>query len=57
GLGYKNLERLKKAIAAQPKLYNGDLLHSANLIIDSPESEKTFEDAEESQLKMRNKMV
>ncbi|GKD35610.1 retrovirus-related pol polyprotein from transposon TNT 1-94 [Tanacetum coccineum] len=27
GLGYQNPERLKKAIAAQPKLYNGDSLH------------------------------
>ncbi|GJV36594.1 retrovirus-related pol polyprotein from transposon TNT 1-94 [Tanacetum coccineum] len=57
GLGYQNPERLKKAIAAQPKLYNGDSLHSANLIIDSPDLEETLEDAEESRLKMRNKMV
>ncbi|GJS76595.1 hypothetical protein Tco_0726476 [Tanacetum coccineum] len=57
GLGYQNPERLKKAIAAQPKLYNGDSLHSSNLIIDSPDSEETLEDAEESRLKMRNKMV
>nr|GEW22069.1 hypothetical protein [Tanacetum cinerariifolium] len=56
-LGYQNPERLKKAIAAQPKLYNGDSLHSANLIIDSPDSEETLEDAEASRLKMRNKMV
>ncbi|GJT21382.1 retrovirus-related pol polyprotein from transposon TNT 1-94 [Tanacetum coccineum] len=57
GLGYQNLKRLKKAIAAQPKLYNGDLLHCANLIIDSPDSEETIEDAEESRLKLKNKMV
>ncbi|GJS75860.1 retrovirus-related pol polyprotein from transposon TNT 1-94, partial [Tanacetum coccineum] len=57
GLGYQNPERLKKAITAQPKLYNGDLLHSVNLKIDSPDSEETLEDAEESRLKMRNKMV
>nr|GEW05117.1 hypothetical protein [Tanacetum cinerariifolium] len=56
-LSYKNAKRLKKAIAAQPKLYNGDSLHNANLIINSPDSEKTLEDAEESRLKMRNKMV
>ncbi|GKD32211.1 hypothetical protein Tco_1242989, partial [Tanacetum coccineum] len=52
-----NPKRLKKAIAAQPKLYNDDLFHSANLIIDSPDLEETIEDAEESRLKMRNKMV
>nr|GFC18846.1 hypothetical protein [Tanacetum cinerariifolium] len=57
GLGYQNPKRLKKAIAAQPKLYNGDSLHSANLIIDSPDLEETLEDAEEIRLKRRNKMV
>nr|GEV61913.1 RNA-directed DNA polymerase, eukaryota, reverse transcriptase zinc-binding domain protein [Tanacetum cinerariifolium] len=57
GLGYQNPKRLKKAIAAQPKLYNRDLLHSANLIIDSPDLKETLEDAKESRLKMRNKMV
>ncbi|GJU70259.1 retrovirus-related pol polyprotein from transposon TNT 1-94, partial [Tanacetum coccineum] len=56
GLGYKNLERLKKAIAAQPKMYHREMLHSTNLKIDSPDSEETLEDAEEIQLKMRNKM-
>ncbi|GKD88145.1 hypothetical protein Tco_1363652 [Tanacetum coccineum] len=55
GLGYKNPERLKKAIAAQPKMYHGEMLQSTNLKIDSPE--ETLEDAEESRLKMRNKMV
>ncbi|GJV05013.1 hypothetical protein Tco_1338582 [Tanacetum coccineum] len=57
GLGYKNPERLKKAIAAQQKMYDGERLHSVKLTIDSPDSEKTVEDAEESGLKMRNKMV
>ncbi|GKD63690.1 hypothetical protein Tco_1305798, partial [Tanacetum coccineum] len=56
GLGYKNPERLKKAIAAQPKMYDGERLHSAKLTIISPDSEETLEDAEESRLKMRNKM-
>ncbi|GJY74281.1 reverse transcriptase domain-containing protein [Tanacetum coccineum] len=51
GLGYKNPERLKKAIAAQPKMYHGEMLHSTNLKIDSPDSEETLEDAEESRLK------
>ncbi|GJT27918.1 hypothetical protein Tco_0908193 [Tanacetum coccineum] len=57
GLGYQNLERLKKAIAAQPKMYDGEQLHSMKLIIDSPDSEETLEDAEESRLKMKNKMI
>ncbi|GJZ55793.1 hypothetical protein Tco_0610986 [Tanacetum coccineum] len=56
-LGYKNPERLKKAIAAQPKMYDGEKLHSTKLVIDSPDSEETLEDAKESRLKMRNKMV
>ncbi|GKB36773.1 hypothetical protein Tco_0881715 [Tanacetum coccineum] len=46
-LGYQNLERLKKAITAQPKMYDGDLLHCDKLIIDSSDSEGTLEDAEE----------
>ncbi|GJR39535.1 hypothetical protein Tco_1215219 [Tanacetum coccineum] len=57
GLGYKNPERLKKPIAAQPKMYHGEMLDSTNLKIDSPDSEETLEDAKESRLKMRNKMV
>ncbi|GKF37631.1 hypothetical protein Tco_0114389, partial [Tanacetum coccineum] len=57
GLGYKNLECLKKAIAAQPKMYNDDMLRSVNLKIDSLDSEETLEDAKEIRLKMRNKMV
>ncbi|GJS87538.1 hypothetical protein Tco_0770174 [Tanacetum coccineum] len=38
GLGYKNPERLKKAIAAQQKMYDGEKLYSINLKIDSPDS-------------------
>ncbi|GJX59658.1 putative ribonuclease H-like domain-containing protein, partial [Tanacetum coccineum] len=57
GLGYQNPERLKKAIAAQPKMYDGERLHSTKLIIDSLDSEETLEDAEESQLKMKNKII
>ncbi|GJZ58047.1 hypothetical protein Tco_0613541 [Tanacetum coccineum] len=57
GLGYKNPEHLKKVIAAQPKLYHGEKLYYINSKIDSPDFEETLEDAEESQLKMRNKMV
>ncbi|GJU26921.1 reverse transcriptase domain-containing protein [Tanacetum coccineum] len=57
GLGYKNTERLKKDIAAQLKMYDGEMLHSTSLKIDSPDSEKILEDAEENRLKMRNKMV
>ncbi|GJX51328.1 hypothetical protein Tco_0278173 [Tanacetum coccineum] len=57
GLGYQNLERLKKAIAAQQKMYHGEMLYNTKLNIDSPDSEETLEDTKESRLKMRNKMV
>ncbi|GJS80726.1 putative ribonuclease H-like domain-containing protein [Tanacetum coccineum] len=48
GLGYQNPERLKKAIATQPKMYHGEMLQSTNLKIDSPDSEETLKDAEEN---------
>ncbi|GJR92901.1 hypothetical protein Tco_0265075 [Tanacetum coccineum] len=57
GLGLKNPERLKKAIVAHPKMYHGEMLHSTNLKYDLPDSEETLEYAEESRLKMRNKMI
>ncbi|GJU15486.1 putative reverse transcriptase domain, reverse transcriptase zinc-binding domain protein [Tanacetum coccineum] len=57
GLGYQNPERIKKAIAAQPNIYHGEMLYNTKLKIDSPDFEKTLEDAEESRLKMRKKMV
>ncbi|GJS78251.1 retrovirus-related pol polyprotein from transposon TNT 1-94 [Tanacetum coccineum] len=57
GLGYQNPERLKKVIAAQPKMYDGDMLHSDKLKIHSSDSEETLEDAEESQNKMKDKMI
>ncbi|GKB12033.1 hypothetical protein Tco_0845956 [Tanacetum coccineum] len=38
GLGYTNPEHLKKAIAAQPKMYDGDLIHSNKLVIHSIDS-------------------
>nr|GEU32844.1 copia protein [Tanacetum cinerariifolium] len=57
GLGYQNPERLKKAIAAQPKMYDDERLHNTRLIIDSSDSEETLEDVEESRLKMKNKMI
>ncbi|GJU12898.1 hypothetical protein Tco_1135294 [Tanacetum coccineum] len=47
GLGYTNPERLKKAIAAQPKMYDGDLIHNNKLEIHTTDSEETLEDAEE----------
>ncbi|GJR79365.1 hypothetical protein Tco_0150150 [Tanacetum coccineum] len=47
GLGYKNSKRLKKAIAAQPKMYHSEMLYSTKLNIDSPNSEETLEDAKE----------
>nr|GEV43528.1 hypothetical protein [Tanacetum cinerariifolium] len=57
GLGYQSLKRLKKDIAAQPKMYDGERLHNMKLIIDSPDYEETLKDAEESRLKMKNKMI
>ncbi|GJU57934.1 integrase, catalytic region, zinc finger, CCHC-type containing protein [Tanacetum coccineum] len=48
-LGYKNPERLKKAIEAQPKMYDCERIHSANLKIDSSDSEETLEDAKKNQ--------
>ncbi|GJV09114.1 hypothetical protein Tco_1346770 [Tanacetum coccineum] len=47
GLGYQNPEHLKKAIAAQPKMYDDERLHITKLNVDSPDSEETLEDAEE----------
>ncbi|GKE56100.1 hypothetical protein Tco_1495285, partial [Tanacetum coccineum] len=57
GLGYQNPEGLKKAIVAQPKMYDGDMLHSEKLIINSTNYVETLEDAKESRIKMRNKMI
>nr|GFC12751.1 hypothetical protein [Tanacetum cinerariifolium] len=57
GLRYLNPKHLKKAIAAQPKMYDVDSLHSNKLVINSPNSEETLEDAKESQIQMRYKMV
>nr|GEU79278.1 retrovirus-related Pol polyprotein from transposon TNT 1-94 [Tanacetum cinerariifolium] len=56
-LGYQNLERLKKAIAAQPKMYDGERLQSTKLKTDSPHSEETFEDTEESRLRIKDNMI
>ncbi|GJT94806.1 retrovirus-related pol polyprotein from transposon TNT 1-94 [Tanacetum coccineum] len=57
GLGYQNPERLKKAIAAQPNMYHGEMLYSTKLKIDSLDPGETLEDAVESRLKMRNTLV
>ncbi|GJW31255.1 hypothetical protein Tco_0051287 [Tanacetum coccineum] len=57
GLGYTNHVCLKKAIATQHKMYDGDLIQNNKLVIHSIDSEETLEDAEESQNKMRHKMV
>ncbi|GJR21413.1 hypothetical protein Tco_0969940 [Tanacetum coccineum] len=57
GLGYQNLERPKKSIAAQPKIYNGNNLKNNKLKIDLPNYEETLEDAKKSRLKMKNKMI
>ncbi|GJR29994.1 retrovirus-related pol polyprotein from transposon TNT 1-94 [Tanacetum coccineum] len=47
----------KELETSQPKMYDGESLQSTKLIIDSPDSEETLEDAEESQLKMKDKMI
>ncbi|GJU75308.1 integrase, catalytic region, zinc finger, CCHC-type containing protein [Tanacetum coccineum] len=57
GLGYKNPEPLKKAIAAQQKMYHDEMLLSTNLKIDSPDSEETLEDAEETTQTQHQKEV
>ncbi|GJR49799.1 putative ribonuclease H-like domain-containing protein [Tanacetum coccineum] len=57
GLGYTNPECLMKDIAAQPKMYDGNLIHNNKLVIHSTDSEETLEDAEEIRNKMRHKMV
>ncbi|GJZ17143.1 hypothetical protein Tco_0553266 [Tanacetum coccineum] len=57
GLGYKNPERLKKDIEAQPKMYNGKNLKYHELKVNLPDSEETLEDAEKSRLKMKDKMI
>nr|GEV47354.1 hypothetical protein [Tanacetum cinerariifolium] len=49
-LGYKNPERLKKAIATQPKMHHGEMLHSTNLKIDSPDYEETLKDVEKKSI-------
>ncbi|GKD96099.1 hypothetical protein Tco_1379996 [Tanacetum coccineum] len=56
-LGYTNPECLKKAIAAQPKMYDGDLIPSNKLGIHTTDSKETLEDAKEIQNKTRHKMV
>nr|GEV25936.1 hypothetical protein [Tanacetum cinerariifolium] len=55
--GYQNPKCLEKAIAAQPKMYDGDRIHSTKLKIDSLDYEETLEDAEESRWKMEDKMI
>ncbi|GKE45973.1 hypothetical protein Tco_1473257 [Tanacetum coccineum] len=57
GLGYQIPELLKKAIKAQPKMYNGKNLKYAQLTVNLPDSEETLQDAEKSQLKMKDKMI
>ncbi|GJU05063.1 hypothetical protein Tco_1121493 [Tanacetum coccineum] len=45
GLGFENPKRLKKAIEAQPKMYDGEKLESKKLKVDLPDYEETLEDA------------
>ncbi|GJZ67791.1 hypothetical protein Tco_0631031 [Tanacetum coccineum] len=57
GLVYENPERLKKAMEAQPKMYDGEKLESTQLKVDLPDYEETREDAKQSRLKMKDKMI
>ncbi|GKE37440.1 retrovirus-related pol polyprotein from transposon TNT 1-94 [Tanacetum coccineum] len=57
GLGYTNPVRLKKAVSAQLKMYDGDLIHNNKLVIHTTDSEESLADAEESQNKMRHKKI
>ncbi|GJV25661.1 integrase, catalytic region, zinc finger, CCHC-type containing protein [Tanacetum coccineum] len=57
GLGYQNPEHLKKAIAAQPKIYNGNSLNNKKEKINLTDYEETLEDAEKSRLKMKDKII
>ncbi|GKD61796.1 hypothetical protein Tco_1299305 [Tanacetum coccineum] len=50
GLGYQNPERLKKAIKAQPKMYNGKNLKYAQLTVNLPDFEETLEDAKKKSI-------
>ncbi|GJS41425.1 retrovirus-related pol polyprotein from transposon TNT 1-94 [Tanacetum coccineum] len=47
GLEYQNLDRLKKATKAQPKLYNEKLLSNDKVNIDLYDYEETLKEAEE----------
>ncbi|GJW36438.1 retrovirus-related pol polyprotein from transposon TNT 1-94 [Tanacetum coccineum] len=51
GLGYENPERLKKAIKAQSKMYDGKKLESNKLKVNLPDYEETLEDTEKNKLK------
>ncbi|GKA30912.1 hypothetical protein Tco_0717217 [Tanacetum coccineum] len=53
----ENQQRLKKAIAAQPKMYNGHKLINDKFKVHLPDYEETLEDAKESRLKMKDKMI
>ncbi|GJR90147.1 hypothetical protein Tco_0214158 [Tanacetum coccineum] len=57
GLGYQNPKRLKKAIKAQPKMYNGKNLKYTQFTINLPDSKETLVDAEKIRLKMKDKMI
>ncbi|GJT85602.1 integrase, catalytic region, zinc finger, CCHC-type containing protein [Tanacetum coccineum] len=49
GLGYKNLKRLKKAIAAQPKMYHGEKLYKQKNELLENEIEKISSDSKDIQ--------
>ncbi|GJR46574.1 retrovirus-related pol polyprotein from transposon TNT 1-94 [Tanacetum coccineum] len=55
-LGYENSKRLKKAIEAQPKMYDGEKLKSNKLKVDLPDYEETLEDKNEMLLFEKEKI-
>nr|GEU62432.1 retrovirus-related Pol polyprotein from transposon TNT 1-94 [Tanacetum cinerariifolium] len=57
GLVYENLERLKKAIETQPRIYDGEKLKSTKLKVNLPNYKETIEDAKEGRLKIKDKMI
>ncbi|GJR93154.1 reverse transcriptase domain-containing protein [Tanacetum coccineum] len=56
GLGYKDPCFLKQAVACNPKLYNAYDLRDENVQLHVHDTEDILEDAEESRLKMKEKL-
>ncbi|GJU01152.1 hypothetical protein Tco_1111490 [Tanacetum coccineum] len=56
GLGYANPYTLKKAISQNPKLYDASCLDDSKIHMNVRDTKDIFEDANKSQIKMKNKM-